>query len=66
MSIFDRDRIGKNVRCLLEKDGDLRRDYVKWTHARVGEIVSSTYHGSTESIVSSGWKVIEVDIPFEH
>lgn len=71
MDIFARENIGRNIRCRLERDGDIAHDFVKWTHAMIGSIVNRKVRvmkgGSTNSSVyvmevSKGWKVIEVGV----
>lgn len=49
MNIFDKDRVGAKVWCLLEKDGENKEGLIKWHNAIEGNIVN-------------GWTVLQVDI----
>ena len=73
MNIFAKENIGRNVSCLLEKDGVQTVDYVKWVHAMVGSVVNrkvkimkearrGTKSNNFVVEVSKGWKVLEVGV----
>ena len=73
MNIFAPENIGRNTRCLLEKDGVQAVDYVKWIHARVGDVVTRKVVKTKENkkgektgqfVIekSSGWKILEVGV----
>lgn len=68
MSLFDRKRIGVSVFCEVVH-GSKQRDevpshgYVKWTHAKEGQVVRSIEvigHGH----LKGPWIVQKVDVPF--
>ncbi len=59
MSIFDRNRIGDNVRCLLAKDDVQVYGYVKWTQAYIGQVVEAK---TTCQPCSKGWTIVELDV----
>lgn len=40
MDIFAKENIGHNIPCRIEKDGVQVVSRVRWTHAKVGEVVS--------------------------
>ncbi len=64
MSLFDKDRIGASVFCkVIDDEGSVGHGYVKWTHAKEGEVVSSLEvlgHGR----VKGPWIVQKIDVPF--
>ena len=73
MGIFDKNRVGRLVRCIVEKDGEQVIEFVKWVHATVGSVVKRKLSISKPSknentsnsfitVISDGWKVVEVDV----
>jgi len=63
MSIFNRDRIGASVFCKVSRYKTIRYGYVKWTHAKKGQVVRSLEsigHGR----LKGPWVVEAVDVPF--
>ena len=68
MSIFDRDRIGHSVCCKVVHGSKQRGEtvdygYVRWTHAKKGQVVKSIEvigHGH----LKGPWIVEAVDVPF--
>lgn len=67
MNIFARENIGRNISCRLEKDGETAVDYVRWTHAMKGSVVSRSVSllkngNSLVREISTGWTVIEVGV----
>ena len=73
MNIFTRENVGRNILCLVEKDGVQEKQMVRWTHAIVGLTIDkkgfsmkSLEHSDVVNIytedVSSGWTIIEVEI----
>ena len=59
MGIFDRDRIGDNVHCLLEKNGVQVYGDVKWTQAFIGHVAEAKIMGRSRS---KGWTIVELDV----
>ena len=59
MSIFDRDRIGNSVYCLLVKDDTQVCGYVKWTQAYIGQIVEAKMPCQPRS---KGWTIVALDV----
>ena len=73
MSIFDKDRIGRRVRCVVEKDGVQVIEFVKWIHASLGFVVarkineripakSEEKNNHYKIRISKGWKVVKLDV----
>lgn len=66
MNIFDRDRIGHDVPCLVIDTSDpTAKDeyaYVRWTHATIGETVNSVALCYRSRNVKGTWLVKEVDV----
>lgn len=62
-SIFDKDKIGRNIWCLLEKDGVEKKGLVNWLHCYLGEIVKLTEMvDGTHMVTTGGWKVKTIDV----
>ncbi len=73
MNIFTRENVGRNILCLIEKDGVQAKQMVRWTHAIVGLTIDKkgfsmklVEHSDNPNVytkdVSSGWTIIEVGI----
>lgn len=67
MSIFDADRIGKSVPCRVVHGSKQRPEaedvgYVRWTHAKVGQVVGSITTLDRGKLAGP-WIVEAVDIP---
>jgi len=73
MSIFDKDRVGRDVRCVVEKDAVQDIEFVNWIHASLGSVVkrkmieripakSEEKNNHYESYISEGWKVVKIDV----
>jgi len=68
MSIFDKDRIGVSVFCKVVHGSTPRGEtvdhgFVKWTHAKKGQVVPSI-ESIGAGILKGPWIVEEVDVPF--
>lgn len=69
MSIFDKDRIGQAVNCLVAKDGNEQVALIKWTQASVGNSVKvheykfDKVSGRCSGYkTTAGWEILEVDV----
>lgn len=62
MNIFDRENVGKNVWCTVEKDGKTERALVRWIHAIVDNVVTRKIVHAKFVEVSDGWTVKEVGV----
>lgn len=62
-NIFDKDKIGRNLWCRLEKDGIEKIGLVRWIHCHIGGIVDyKEMVKGIHMVKTGGWKIKEIDV----